>query len=653
VAACGGGGGGGAATAVTGGGSGSSGGSGGGGNNILIRQPLDRASVGSNPLPLPLATAGNPGFATTQQALSGTAFPLVEDIVSVRPTSSQIGQATSIVAGGATLTARDTGFELTIPRLGIDVTLPGDGSGTMVSTNSSIIGPVAGTVSLALSPHNYLTGGLWIYTAANSQDDTSAIFAPFITGFVTPEGNIPRVGTAIYTAAGGLIGVVFVRSGSGLAAATLEGDVSLTATFSTGAITGFANHIVAAYNGSSTTWNDIAFAASIEPSSGPRNSFRGTTTVSSAPGTAYSLKGNAIGKLTGYFFGPNLGEVGGVWSLGNTDDTGAAYGIIGGELTGGAFPAGNRVPYFLSTLPNPSWATASTPIIATPLAATIDSTTNPSLFASAGGPTFSGSGSFGTAQMFFPIRETALEFTAGGMSASADSTNARIILDSWDPMAAQVTSYSLTIPAESVNKYTGTGDTPFFSTPFASTSGSPVATFGLSYAAFGAWLLPAGDGTPVNTGYFSFGLETPVSAVPTSGTATYSESGGVVGTAFVRSGNSVSEAVVGGDAALTAHFGSGNVTGNFTHMNTYTQAQTAPWNDVSISASIAAGSNSFSGSTAAASAPGGSFALKNSATGHIDGAFYGPNANELGAVWTLSNGDGSGSAIGVVGAARH
>jgi hypothetical protein len=38
--------------------------------------------------------------------------------------------------------------------------------------------------------------------------------------------------------------------------------------------------------------------------------------------------------------------------------------------------------------------------------------------------------------------------------------------------------------------------------------------------------------------------------------------------------------------------------------------------------------------------------LSASATGHIDGAFYGPAAQNLGAVWSLS--DGTGSALGSV-----
>jgi hypothetical protein len=141
--------------------------------------------------------------------------------------------------------------------------------------------------------------------------------------------------------------------------------------------------------------------------------------------------------------------------------------------------------------------------------------------------------------------------------------------------------------------------------------------------------------------------------MPTTGTATYSQTGGVGGTTFAPSANGVVAATVSGDANLTANFGTGVVTGNFTNMSAYNSGAFTPWNNVSVNASISAGSNLISGSTAATSAPSGNFALKGNASGHINGGFYGPNANELGAVWTLSNGDGTGSAIGVVGARRQ
>jgi hypothetical protein len=76
-----------------------------------------------------------------------------------------------------------------------------------------------------------------------------------------------------------------------------------------------------------------------------------------------------------------------------------------------------------------------------------------------------------------------------------------------------------------------------------------------------------------------------------------------------------------------------------------------PWHDVSVKANIAPETNKFSGTTAVTSQPSpSSFSLTNSATGHINGAFYGPAAQNLGALWSLS--DGTGSALGWVGASH-
>ena len=80
----------------------------------------------------------------------------------------------------------------------------------------------------------------------------------------------------------------------------------------------------------------------------------------------------------------------------------------------------------------------------------------------------------------------------------------------------------------------------------------------------------------------------------------------------------------------------------------------SPWNDVSVSASIATGTNKFSGTTSVssqpASGPSGALLLGNSATGNINGGFYGPAAQNLGAIWSLS--DGTTSVIGGVAAGR-
>src|SRR5207237_9131773 len=100
-----------------------------------------------------------------------------------------------------------------------------------------------------------------------------------------------------------------------------------------------------------------------------------------------------------------------------------------------------------------------------------------------------------------------------------------------------------------------------------------------------------------------FGIDTPAAEMPVSGQATFSGSvRGIVGPPEKG-------ADLYGSANFLADFASGKITGAFSKMTYYTGAGTSsfsgpiPWNDVSAQASIAAGTNRFSGSTAVTSAP--------------------------------------------------
>jgi hypothetical protein len=130
--------------------------------------------------------------------------------------------------------------------------------------------------------------------------------------------------------------------------------------------------------------------------------------------------------------------------------------------------------------------------------------------------------------------------------------------------------------------------------------------------------------------------------MPTTGTATFS--GQTEFSLYQQSGGSWGA----GKANFSVDFASGNVTGAFTQQ--WEASSSGPWNDVSVNASIAAGTSKFSGTTGVTSAPVGPFTLKASATGRIDGGFYGPAAQNIGALWSLT--DGTTTAVGGV-AAGH
>jgi C-lobe and N-lobe beta barrels of Tf-binding protein B len=143
---------------------------------------------------------------------------------------------------------------------------------------------------------------------------------------------------------------------------------------------------------------------------------------------------------------------------------------------------------------------------------------------------------------------------------------------------------------------------------------------------------------------FATGYQTPPGSVPVAGTATYS--GSVQGRMIAPetgSANGIGVWWLRGDASLQANFASRNISGNLTM-----KIGDTPWNSVALTGTIPAGANSFSGTTRVTSVPAGGASLATSATGTFSGRFFGPVAQELGAVWTLH--DGTATAIGSFGA---
>ncbi|HKD48770.1 MAG TPA: transferrin-binding protein-like solute binding protein [Rhizomicrobium sp.] len=198
-----------------------------------------------------------------------------------------------------------------------------------------------------------------------------------------------------------------------------------------------------------------------------------------------------------------------------------------------------------------------------------------------------------------------------------------------------------------------------------------LALDNLNYLVAGIWahIPPPGNAT---LGTFTAGYQTPAANVPTSGTGTYIGSGasvgsptagGAVGTVFAPSGTgTIAAAGIVGQANITVNFGSGALTGSLTNMTaTPTSGGSAtPWNNVTLTGSVSGTSTPFgtvstiSGSTSTSGASG-SFGLSSAATGNFAGALYGPNGQELGAIWTLAepsavNGK---AAIGVIGATKQ
>lgn len=268
--------------------------------------------------------------------------------------------------------------------------------------------------------------------------------------------------------------------------------------------------------------------------------------------------------------------------------------------------------------------------------------------ATGGGPTFDGSsGVYPSSNTSFPLLASVMAFIQGPGAQPVGTAG----FDTFSILSSSSTrtNWSLII-SNGMTSNGANGTIPGDLTQLNSASSPTLTIQALSYVAFGAWANPAPSATQTGGGSasaFVFGYETPAAGMPNVGQATFT--GSSQAKVFLPiSGATIQYVNVTGNATFSVNFASGNIAGSFTGMQyTPTAPSSAlPWNDVSVSGAIASGTNMFKGTTSVTSSPANSFSLKPSATGNLTGAFYGPTGNNLGAVWTLS--DGNASAIGAV-----
>ena len=177
-------------------------------------------------------------------------------------------------------------------------------------------------------------------------------------------------------------------------------------------------------------------------------------------------------------------------------------------------------------------------------------------------------------------------------------------------------------------------------------NGGSAAAFvsALSYTHFGTWLYTPGGSGPAYQGFQVSGYQTSVGAVPASGSATYagngtSGGGAVTGFVFVPDGSgSIAFASLLGKASVNVNFSSGVVSGSLTGITSTTGSGSTPvaWNDVSLTGNLSGATLSGNTAVGGSAAGSGGFTLSTAATGKFSGALYGPNGQELGAVWTLN-----------------
>jgi hypothetical protein len=175
-----------------------------------------------------------------------------------------------------------------------------------------------------------------------------------------------------------------------------------------------------------------------------------------------------------------------------------------------------------------------------------------------------------------------------------------------------------------------------------------LVTETLNYSMLALWTLIPGSSS-TSAGYLSLGVsgyQTPVSAIPTTGTATFSGvaasgTGAVVGSAIVPQGSGGAGGVLTGNASISVNF-QGPVTGALTNMTvTPTGGTASAWNSVNLSGTLSgatvSGSTSVSGTAANSS-----FNFSGGSSGAFSGALFGPAGQEIGISWTLYDSTGGG-----------
>ena len=265
--------------------------------------------------------------------------------------------------------------------------------------------------------------------------------------------------------------------------------------------------------------------------------------------------------------------------------------------------------------------------------------------ATAGGPTMNAH-----PETAFPLVQSVYTLNGSSAAANTAATNGGATLTFDYPGASQSDTIGLAVPGLGLDldlvagggwycyTYCGSQGDRYADMDFATPAGS-----NLDWTTYGFWYSSTPNNASQSYAAYVTGYATTPGSVPTTGTATYNASAQAhVFYPSIQGQNGIGHDFVSGNASLQANFGTRSITGSLTNM----VAGSAPWNSVSLLGAISGGN--FSGTTAVSSAPGGPASLSGSASGTFAGLFFGPSAQELGAVWTLS--DGSRTAVGTIGA---
>jgi hypothetical protein len=185
---------------------------------------------------------------------------------------------------------------------------------------------------------------------------------------------------------------------------------------------------------------------------------------------------------------------------------------------------------------------------------------------------------------------------------------------------------SSSVPGYSVYSKTSSSTEYTFSWLVPGAAGS-----GLTYVTFGAWAkdVTTASGEDFATSVFVAGIRTPVNGGPQSGTATYQTiAGGVLAEPSGISG-------LAGSGSLTADFSANTIQGQFDLTKVDVDSNESPFESFTANGTLISGNFIFSGQMSGQST---------AYSGDWAGSFYGPNAEEIGGSFRVTN--GSSQAIG-------
>ena len=213
-------------------------------------------------------------------------------------------------------------------------------------------------------------------------------------------------------------------------------------------------------------------------------------------------------------------------------------------------------------------------------------------------------------------------YDSNGLTTKAALTSAAGTTIAADTAAGGVISYLAAFPNVAVGISANSQDYVLSANP---------KSYDWDYQTFGVWTTGAGTGSGT-VGVASFGVETPSSAIPVSGTVNFV---GASGGRYVDS-TGVNN-FVGSDMSATANFGTRSITFATTNTRTSTDLITSSINtnlNTRGTLSYSAWVNQFTGVISSV----GGGASNAAMTGVATGKFYGPTAQEIGGTFTVTGG---------------